>query len=131
MQFLGALFVLFVVFSFGAALPVNAHELHGPNGRHVDYRDWVSRDGKGCCNNQDCHPVSDTEVDRAATASPSGVAVKIEGRWCPVGRGHFLKSGNAPQWDSAHVCVKLSAATLEEAMDPCKRLLCFQDQASY
>lgn len=90
------------------------HEAHG-----VNYRDWVNRAGKGCCNERDCQPILDADV----RTSPV-LTVRIEGQWCPVLAHHYLSRGNAPDWSTAHVCVQRPTAT--DYRPACERLLCFQ-----
>lgn len=95
--------------------PVVGHDLrHGV--QHVDYKSWVNRDGKGCCNNQDCRPIADEDVQMSPV-----LKVKIGAEWCPVLPQHYLRQGNAPDWQSNHVCVELWSAK-----PACERLLCFQ-----
>ena len=97
------------------ARPVYAHEIHGGHQR-VNYTSWVNREGKNCCNSQDCRPAKDADV----RLSPR-VQVRIAGVWCPVTPEHYLRAGNAPDWQSNHVCVSGNTS-----LAPCERLLCFQ-----
>jgi hypothetical protein len=91
------------------------HERH-----HAYYQNWVNKQDKGCCNNQDCGELS--ENNERATAD--GVEVKIDGVWCPVKSWHYLKQGNAPDWSTSHVCVRKNYTGLNTAA--CDRLLCYQ-----
>lgn len=108
-----------------------AHELHHHEAT-VNYNNWVNNEDKGCCNNQDCRPAADTEVRYSPRTE-----VKIEGKWCPVLSKHYLKKGNAPDWNTNHVCVRIEYAgddmggTPAPATDPCERLLCFQPKPMY
>ena len=91
------------------------HERH-----HAYYQNWVNKQDRGCCNNQDCGELRE-ENERTAAG---GVEVRIDGEWCPVKPWHYLKQGNAPDWSTAHVCVRKSYAGLNTAT--CDRLLCYQ-----
>lgn len=105
------------------------HEIHLANGS-VNYSNWINKDGKGCCNNQDCRPAKDDEV-RTTTV----VEVKVDGQWCPVLPHHYLKSGNAPDWGSAHLCVQANPSGYEGSQmipsNQCHRLLCFQPKPQF
>jgi hypothetical protein len=108
--------VLFVTLAFIAS-PANAqhnHELH-----HNVYQNWVNKQGKGCCNNHDCGELAESNE----RSNGSSVEVRIEGQWCPVQRHMYLKSGNAPDWSTSHVCVLNGR---HHAGGPCERLLCYQ-----
>lgn len=102
------------------------HELH-----HPVYVDWVSKEGRSCCNNQDCRPLKDSEV-RYVDGQPE---MKIEASWCPVQPKHYLKTGKSPDWEKAHGCVQLvvnyeyAPATKDES--PCWRLLCFTPKGGF
>lgn len=87
---------------------------------HAYYQNWVNKKDTGCCNNQDCGELR--EDNERATAE--GVEVRIDGVWCPVKPWHYLKSGNAPDWSSAHVCVRKNYSGLN--VSACDRLLCYQ-----
>jgi hypothetical protein len=88
---------------------------------HAYYRNWVNQQGTGCCNNQDCGELADTDVkeDREVTE------VRIEGEWCRIQPWMYLKAGNAPNWATNHVCVVKDSQWLTDRR-PCSRLLCFQ-----
>lgn len=103
------------------ASPTTAHEVKLPSGNTVNYQNWVNGLDHGCCNNQDCRPIADAQV----RMSPR-VEVNIEGHWCPVLPHHYLKRGNAPDWSSAHVCVRIGYGEERATSSPCERLLCFQ-----
>ena len=91
------------------------HERH-----HAYYQNWVNRQDKGCCNDQDCGELR--EEDERSTRD--GVEVRIEGQWCPVQSFHYLKRGNAPDWATSHVCVLKYQNPLNTSV--CERLLCYQ-----
>ena len=69
------------------ALAQDNHHLH-----HAYYQNWVNKQDRGCCNNQDCGELR-PENERITA---SGVEVRIDGEWCPVQPHHYLKRGNAP-----------------------------------
>jgi hypothetical protein len=86
---------------------------------HTFYQNWVNQAGTGCCNDQDCGTLAEENQREVA----GHVEVKIDGTWCPVEPRHYLKTGNAPDWSSAHVCVrKVTGLNLSA----CERLLCYQ-----
>ena len=91
------------------------HALH-----HAYYQNWVNKQDRGCCNNQDCGELQ-AENERATA---SGVEVRIDGQWCPVQPHHYLKQGNAPDWSTSHLCVQKYSAIANAS--PCQRLLCYQ-----
>jgi hypothetical protein len=91
------------------------HHLH-----HAYYQNWVNKQDKGCCNNQDCGELKD-ENERMTR---DGIEVRIEGEWCPVQAGHYLKRGNAPDWTTSHVCVQRNYSGTKTSA--CERLLCYQ-----
>lgn len=95
--------------------PAFSHDLHNGS-QHVSYQNWINKDGRGCCNNQDCRPASDDEIQFSPV-----LKVRIDGQWCPVLPQHYLKQGNAPDWQANHVCISLNAS-----LPACERLLCFQ-----
>jgi len=99
-------------------LGVKAQEHHQMH--HAYYQNWVNKQDKGCCNNQDCGEL------RAENERMNGdrVEVRIDGEWCPVQSWHYLKRGNAPDWSSSHVCVQKYATTANAGA--CQRLLCYQ-----
>ena len=108
--------VLVTVALLLAAADGSTHELN--DGRQsVNYSNWVNRAGKGCCNNQDCRPIADSDVQLSPV-----LKVRIGGRWCQVKREHYLRTGNAANWQSNHVCIR----PYGDGSDPCSRLLCFQ-----
>jgi hypothetical protein len=84
------------------------------------YQNWVNKQDKGCCNNQDCGELRE-ENERTTV---DGVEVRIDGVWCPVKAWHYLKQGNAPDWSTSHVCVRRNYTGLNAAT--CDRLLCYQ-----
>jgi hypothetical protein len=91
------------------------HHLH-----HNVYQNWVNHDNKGCCNNQDCGELADTDE----RMNGAGVEVRVEGEWCPVRPHMYLKMGNAPNWSTSHVCV-LNKSSINTG-GPCERLICYQ-----
>lgn len=101
------------------ATAAQAQEHHGRH--HPNYNNWVNKEDRGCCNNQDCGELS--EQNERATAAGT-VEVKIDGEWCPVLPHHYLKRGNAPDWSTSHVCVQKYSAMANASA--CQRLLCYQ-----
>jgi len=99
-------------------LCATAQEHHARH--HTYYQNWVNKQDKGCCNNQDCGELAEENERNTAT----GVEVRIEGTWCPVPSWHYLKRGNAPNWSTSHVCVQRKYSGLNTAA--CERLLCYQ-----
>lgn len=85
---------------------------------HDEYKNWSSRDGAACCNNQDCGTVK-PEDERIENGQHQ---IKIEGQWCPVKPGMYLRTGKSPDWSSSHACVwpNWSGTT-----DVCSRLKCY------
>lgn len=109
------------------ARPSAAQHNHDLN--HGSYQNWVNKQDKGCCNNQDCGEVADEDVRENGPA----YEVKIEGNWCEVKPWMYLKTGNAPNWSSAHVCVLQDRAGLYGLLPrpACDRLLCFQPKPQF
>jgi len=104
---------------------VSALAQHNHTQHHASYQSWVNKDGKGCCNDRDCGELADQDERNTAT----GTEVRIEGQWCPVLTYHYLKSGNAPNWQTSHVCVSLTLA--DDDRGPCQRLLCYQPKPGF
>jgi hypothetical protein len=96
----------------------HAQEHHGRH--HPYYQNWVNKQDKGCCNDQDCGELR--EEDERNTSQ--GVEVRIDGQWCPVQSFHYLKRGNAPDWATSHVCVFKYPNAVNQSV--CDRLLCYQ-----
>lgn len=99
--------------------PAIAQEHHAQH--HDVYRNWINKNDKGCCNNQDCGELADQDE---RTTPAGGIEVRVEGVWCPVQAFHYLKKGNAPNWSTAHVCVQ--KVVVPGAVKVCDRLLCYQ-----
>ena len=95
---------------------VFGHEIH-KGAQHVNYSNWKNKLNGNCCNDSDCQPIADADVRMS-----NRTEVFIDGVWCEVMSFHYLATGNAPDWSTAHVC--LSPNSGDES--PCKRLLCFQ-----
>lgn len=117
-----------------ASLPVRAHEEHHPTKADeppINYSSWENQKGENCCNNQDCSPIADADVQETPVFK-----VRIEGKWCPVLGTHFLKKGNAPDWGRNHACIRKESYDMDMGAmgmtrapapsDPCAKLLCFQ-----
>jgi hypothetical protein len=116
--------IIFFAFYFDttttvALAPAQAQMNHEAG--HLFYRNWVNQQGTGCCNNQDCGELADHDV----RSGHGSLEVRIEGEWCPVRPWMYLKSGNAPDWSTAHVCVVKDSEWLTDRR-PCSRLVCFQ-----
>lgn len=85
---------------------------------HDIYHDWVNFEGKGCCNNQDCFAIADSDE-----RTFNGVhQVKVEGEWCPVLSKHYLKKGNGANHATAHICV----TGYYGGKTPCEKFICYQ-----
>ena len=94
---------------------------------HAYYLNWVNRDHKGCCNDQDCSALPEsrqrTVEGGALEILVHGVGVaKGQSAWCPVRSYHFLSKGNAPDWSTAHACVSGHYG----GKTPCEQFICFQ-----
>lgn len=97
---------------------------------HDGYRQWVNNAGQGCCSNYDCRPIADASV----RTNGSKTEVEIGAHWCEVLPKHYLSTGNAPDWSTAHVCIQaLSMSTPHQSLagSPCNRLLCFQPRPQF
>jgi hypothetical protein len=106
-------------FSLWATVPALAQHDHAAG--HPSYQNWVNQKGTGCCNNQDCGEIADSDVRDDGNATE----VRIDGEWCAVQSWMYLKAGNAPNWSVNHVCVVPDSLTLADRR-PCARLICFQ-----
>jgi hypothetical protein len=106
------------------------HELHASRGS-VNYSNWINKENKGCCNNQDCHPVA--EQDERTQGGTLEVFVRGVGvahgksAWCPVMGHHYLSRGNAPNWEVSHACVSGHYG----AETPCEQLICYQPKPGF
>lgn len=116
---LGFLFffaVLLWLYSMSHAHAQTNHHQH-----HAFYQNWVNKHDKGCCNNQDCG-----ELAQSDERTTGGVlSVRIEGQWCPVLPHHYLKRGNVPNASTSHICVQKYSLP---GQSNCDRLLCYQPQ---
>lgn len=108
--------VLLLFYTLAAARAQHDHAQH-----HAFYQNWENKDGKGCCNNQDCGTLA-AENERERDGR---IEVRVEGEWCRVEPRHYLRTGNAPDWSSAHVCVRRNFKGVVP-QHPCARLLCYQ-----
>jgi hypothetical protein len=104
-----------------AAMTAPAQAQHDHAAGHSFYQSWVNKVDRSCCNNEDCRTLR--EADERTTAT-GGIEVRVLGQWCPIKPHHYLKSGNAPDWSTSHVCV-LKAAPWQ-IIPACDRLLCYQ-----
>lgn len=105
------------------------HDLHH-RAQSVSYSNWVNKNNQGCCNDQDCHPLPEhrertvngqTEVLIEGVGSAAG-----QSAWCPVLAHKYLKTGNAPDWQTSHVCVWAMAGG-----DPCSQFICYQPKPGF
>lgn len=118
--YLGSVFVavaLLALFIFG--IPA-ANAQHNHTEGHTHYENWVNGSDRGCCNDQDCGTLAN-EDERTVAGK---LEVRVEGEWCPVLSWMYLKKGNAPNWQTAHVCV-LRDKTYNP-LPVCARLICYQ-----
>ncbi len=104
-----------------ALWPLGVLAQHNHHQHHAFYQNWVNKQNRGCCNDQDCGELR-AENERITLAGT--VEVRIEGEWCPVLSGHYLKKGNAPDWSTSHVCVQKQSVI--GGVPVCQRLLCYQ-----
>lgn len=104
-------------------LPTQAQHDHAAG--HAFYQSWHNKEGRNCCNNQDCGALSDKDE----RTTQNGLEVRIEGQWCQIKPHHYLKSGNAPDWSTAHVCVLKGVSW--HIIPVCDRLLCYQPRPSF
>lgn len=111
---LGAL-ILIIGFWF---LLAEAWAQHNHAQGHDEYKNWVSRDNASCCNDKDCGAVKpeDERIDGGQHQ------IRIEGRWCPVKPGMYLRTGKSPDWSSSHACVWPNWGGDQ---DVCSRLKCY------
>jgi hypothetical protein len=102
-----------------ALLPLPAAAQHNHHLHHNVYQNWVNKENRGCCNNQDCGELA--EADERSNGA--GAEVRVEGVWCPVKSHMYLKTGNAPNWSTSHACVLRGSL---HPGGPCDRLICYQ-----
>lgn len=106
-------------------IPTLAHAQHNHAQGHAFYQGWTNQVGRACCNDQDCGTLRDTDERTNA----GRLEVRIEGHWCPIKPHHYLKSGNAPDWSTAHVCVLKGVPW--NIVPVCDRLLCYQPKPAF
>lgn len=100
---------------------------------HDGYSNWTNRGGQGCCNNNDCDRIADEDVRELR----DHVEVKIRDQWCEVKPHHYLRTGNAPDWSSAHVCIQKgnylynAPPRYGQGASLCHTLLCFQPKPQF
>lgn len=95
-----------------------------PLAAHDHYSDWVNRKGQECCTDQqDCRALSN-EDERTVAGK---LEVRVEGAWCPVLPHHYLKTGNAPNWQTSHICV---VRKLDDGFQ-CERFICYQSKPGF
>lgn len=109
------LLLAFAVLAAGyrPALSQTHHHRH-----HASYQSWVNKDGKGCCNNQDCGELADADEREDG----GRLQVRIEGEWCDVEARHYLSAGNVPNAAVSHVCV----SAYYGGKTPCEKFICYQ-----
>jgi hypothetical protein len=120
---LAMLLLVLLPASCGILWPLQAQHHHGAG--HEFYQNWINGKDQGCCNNQDCGKLAD-EDEREVGGQ---VQVRVKGEWCPVKPHHYLKKGNAPNWQTAHVCVLRPLVGEDGEKDfrsPCDRFVCYQ-----
>jgi len=118
------LFVWLIVFLVAelflglSSLPMWAQDMeHRHALGHGEYTDWASKKTNNCCNNEDCHYL--TESDFRETAD--GTELKVGNKWCPVKEEHFVIRGRSPDWSRLHACIN----NYTSYQDQCDRILCF------
>jgi hypothetical protein len=114
--FLLILIAVLLICLFGWTL---AQAQHNHDQGHDEYKNWFSRDGAACCNKSDCGMVK-PEDERIEGGKHQ---IRIEGKWCPVKPGMYLRTGKSPDWSSSHACVWPNWGGDQ---DVCSRLKCYQ-----
>ena len=95
-----------------------AQAQHNHSAGHDEYKNWASRDGAACCNKSDCGTVK-PEDERIEGGKHQ---IRIEGKWCPILPGMYLRTGKSPDWSSSHACVWPNWGGDQ---DVCSRLKCY------
>jgi hypothetical protein len=113
--FIAILLAILIVCLFGWTL---AQAQHNHAAGHDEYKNWVSRDNAACCNRSDCGTVK-PEDERIEGGQHQ---IKIEGTWCPIKPGMYLRTGKSPDWSSSHACVW---PNWSGDKDVCSRLKCY------
>lgn len=113
-----AIFILFFLFIWALCQPASAQHDHAAG--HAYYSKWTNQNGQLCCNNADCGSLKPEEEKQ----ENGKLMVKIEGQWCEVKPHMYLKTGNAPDWSSSHVCVWPDYEG--RGSSACSRLMCYQ-----
>ena len=112
---LGVAILILVIFTASLALAQHNH-----SAGHAQYSKWTNQNGAMCCNNADCGTLAPEEEKQ----EDGKLLVKIEGQWCEVKPHMYLKTGNAPDWSSSHVCVWPDYEG--RGQSACSRLMCYQ-----
>jgi|GEM_PF-2298605 len=108
---------------------VHAQNAHGNHAQlHAHYQSWMNKLNNGCCNDKDCDTLSDS---RERSTGNGDVEVLVYGvgaaegksAWCKVDWHHYLLSGNAPNWSTAHICV---SDYYYKGSEPCPQFICYQ-----
>lgn len=113
--------LLATTIALSSRVAAQTHDLH-----HAYYQNWVNGINQGCCNDRDCKELADAEersvAGRLEVLIVGVGVVKDQVSWCPVLPHHYLRTGNAPNWSSSHVCV---TGTYGGAT-PCEQFVCYQ-----
>lgn len=93
---------------------------------HSFYHDWKNKDGRPCCDNTDCRELDPNHyaiVNGREFVYVQGVGkAKGQAQWCPILAHHYLKTGNVPNMETAHICVTAHYG----GETPCAQFICYQ-----
>ena len=104
-----------------SALIGSAMAQHNHSAGHDVYKQWRSEDNTNCCDGRDCGTLA-IEGERWTAGQ---LEVHVEGQWCPVKAGMFVRKHKSPDWNVPHVCV-----TPDDGRPPCERLRCYMGKGS-
>jgi hypothetical protein len=113
-----AIGVLLIAF-FASVLAASAQHNHSAG--HDVYKQWRSEDNTNCCDGRDCGtlPIAGERWNAGQ------LEVHVEGQWCPVKPGMFVRKHKSPDWNVPHVCV-----TPADGRAPCERLRCYMGKGA-
>jgi hypothetical protein len=116
----GLAIIVAIALSLGATSPAKAQQDHSAG--HDVYKQWRSEDNTNCCDGRDCG----TLPIAGERWTPVGqLEVNIEGQWCPVKPGMYVRKHKSPDWNVPHVCV-----TPADGRQPCERLRCYMGKGA-
>lgn len=119
--------ILFVLVAIAviAGLARYAKAQHDHAAGHDVYKQWRSDDDTNCCDGRDCGKLA---VDAERWTPAGQLEVQIEGAWCPVKPGMFVRKQPSPDWNVPHVCV---APAFDATTSPCERLRCYKGKGGF